>query len=518
MATRTVSKLVGVCLITTLMATGAALADVVPGADWTPEERHMVDGLRDFYRNQNMDLSQDQADAAVRSRRENAPVAAAKGIPPSEWTPKETQMIAQYRAAYQKQGMPFTDEQASLTVQSMRETIARLTGNMAVAQALASRSLPNMPAVDPRLFTAPQAMAQASTAASPSSLTEQQLAAEIAALPAKSGNLVVKQRREGFTINGQPVVDAEGRITLYAFDVVTGDVTFAVQTPNKLEIKYLRAGASATPITLAFAARTADGWSVQTVTGLNLSGNSISVIPCGLLVSRPGAAFRYDPGQGVKNIPVPEGYVLASIQRGNIGGTGFVLLERDIPPNDPQAGLLGTMRSMAGSVKALGANLGLNAKPDYALYNGDTNSMISLNIDMDGKDVTAMSGCHRQNLAINRCDSAQTFESLYEQSGGRNIHHYYWRAQWLNTPTGPIAVTLEAGNRDVFITDLASGKKVLAFHRALGIADMEVTQNPDGTVAIEAQLAFQHQSIPDAAAFLAQQSPVSPTVAANTAP
>ncbi len=507
-------KVVGAWVITGVSLSGVARADAVAATDWTPQELELVGSLRDVYHKQGMDLSQDQANAAVKQYREKSE-GAPKGIPASDWTPREISMISQYRAAYQKQGMPFTDEQAALTVQSMRDQMARLTGSIAVAQALSSHSIPVM------AMNAPPAMA--ATAPAPTMLAnpaidEQQIAARIAALPAKTGDLVVRQRREGFTINGQPVVDAEGRISMYSFDVVTGDVTFAVQTPNNLEIKYLRAGAPAAPLTIATAIRSGDGWSVQTVSGLRLSGNSVSVIPRGLLVARPGAAFRYDPGQGVKNIPVPDGYVLASIQRGNIGGTGFVLLERDTPPNDPQAGLLGSVRSIAGSVKALGANLGLNSKPDYALYNADTNTTLSLNIDSDGKEITAFSDCYRQNVAVNRCNSEQTFESLYDQAGRRNIHHYYWRAQWLNTPKGAIAVTLEAGNRDIFITDLTSGKKVLAFHRTLGIADMEVSQNPDGTVAIDAQLAFQHQNIPDAVAFLAQNAPVSVTVASTSSP
>jgi hypothetical protein len=476
--------------------------------DWTAQERQWVDNLRDLYRKQDMDLTQDQANAAVKAFREKAQTGQ-RGIPSSEWTPREASMVAQYRIAYQKQGLPFSDEQAALAVQSMRDQIARLTGSIAVAQALSSHNISVLPVEMPALRAdAPPATSTAVT------VSESQLAAQFAALPAKACDLQVRQRREGFTVNGQPVVDAEGPITMYAFDVVSGDVTFAVQAPRNLEIKFMRAGAAVPPRLIAIATRSGAGWSVQTVSGLSLSGSTLSMLPRGLLVARPGAAFRYDPGQGVKNIAVPEGFVLASIQRGNIGGTGYVLLERDTPPVDPQGGLFASVKAIGGSVKAIGANLGVNSKADYALYNAETGQTFPLNIDSDGKEVTTLSDCYRRSGIVNRCNSAETFESLYDELGRRNIHHYYWRAQWLNTPHGPIAITLEGGNRDAYITDLVTGKKVVAFHRALGIADMEVTQNPDGTVSIDAQLAFQHQSVPDAVAFLAQASAA--TVVAST--
>lgn len=98
-------------------------------------------------------------------------------------------------------------------------------------------------------------------------------------------------------------------------------------------------------------------------------------------------------------------------------------------------------------------------------------------------------------------------------NGGRNIQHYYWRAQWLNTPQGPIAVTMEDANKKIFITDLTTGRKVVAFHRTLGIADMDVNQDPNGTVSIKAQLAFSHESVDDAVGFLANASSVALTAA-----
>ena len=77
---------------------------------------------------------------------------------------------------------------------------------------------------------------------------------------------------------------------------------------------------------------------------------------------------------------------------------------------------------------------------------------------------------------------SNSFESLYTDIG-RNYGHYYWSVDWYMTPTGPIAVTMENGQKDVFIIDLKSSRKVNAFHRALGISSLDVTQSPTGVVA-----------------------------------
>jgi hypothetical protein len=479
-----------------------------PG-DWTPQERQFVDDMRAVYQKQGLDMTPEQAQGAVTRFRDQHPTAQ-RGIPESEWTSGEIKIVAQAREECRKRGMPFTDEQARLTVQTMRDQIARMTGQVAVMRAMTANNGAMMQAM--RAPEGAQSMSQSDPpAAAPAGTlgSEEQIATQIARFPAKTGGVSIRQRREGFTVNDQPVVDPEGRITMYGFDVITGDITFAVDTPSGTVVKFMRAGVSMPPVRIATAIRGNAGWSVQTAGGQAISGPTLSMMPKGILVSRAGAAFRYDPGQGVKSIAVPDGYVMAPIQRGNIGGTGFMLLEKE----DATGGGNSTAQ-MLSSFKALGSQLGLNAKADFALLNGDTGKLIPLNIDADGQTVTALSDCYQRsvNSMVSRCYSAQSFESLYSTNGTRNIQHYYWRAQWLNTPQGPIAVTMEDANKKIFITDLTTGKKVVAFHRTLGIADMDVNQDPNGTVSINAQLAFSHESVDDASGFLANAS--SGTIAA----
>jgi hypothetical protein len=472
-------------------------------SDWTPQERQFVDDMRAVYQKQGLDMTPEQAQGAVARFRDQHP-AAQRGVPESEWTPGEVKIVAQAREECRKRGMPFTDEQARITVQTMREQMAKMTGQVAVMRAMTANNGAMMQAMGAREGAQPMLQSDLPASASAGTLvSEEQIAAQIACFPPKTGGVSIRQRREGFTVNDQPVVDPEGRITMYGFDVITGDITFAVDTPSGTVVKFMRAGVSMPPVRIATASRGNAGWSVQTASGQAISGPTLSMMPKGILVSRAGAAFRYDPGQGVKSIAVPDGYVMAPIQRGNIGGTGFMLIEKE----DATGGGNSTAQLLS-SFKALGNQLGLNAKADFALLNGDTGKLIPLNIDADGQTVTALSDCYQRsaNSVVSRCYSAQSFESLYSTNGTRNIQHYYWRAQWLSTPQGPIAVTMEDANKEIFITDLTTGKKVVAFHRALGIADMDVNQDPNGTVSIKAQLAFSHESVDDAGGFLANAS------------
>ncbi|MDD5177046.1 MAG: hypothetical protein PHQ05_11560 [Sterolibacterium sp.] len=482
------------------MASSIAIAQGIGPIDWSLQERQFVDEMRALYEKQGMPLSDEQAQTAVKQLRDRQK-ASHKGIPSSEWTSQEIALVARYREVYGKQGLPFTDEQGALAVQSMREQMARFTGGMAAVQNLSSQRMP-MQATN---MQAPLPIASSIPIANNTPISEDQLAAQLARLPPKAGDLSLKQRREGFVVNGQPVVDAEGRITMYGYDVSTGDITYAVETPTNTVIKVMRAGSGMPAIVIATAIKGQTGWNVQTVTGQRLAGPALSMMPCGLLVARPGAAFRYEPGQGVRNIAIPDGYVLTPIQRGNVGATGYLLLEKE-----NANGGSNELSQLFSSVKALGAGLGMNKKEDYALYNIDTGATFPLNIEAEGRNVTVLSDCYRRkpNSLVNECYRAQSFESLYDKMGERNTWHYYWRVHWLKTPRGPIAITMENGSKDIFITDLGTRKKVSAFHRTLGINELDVIQKPDGAVQIDARLAFDRQTIPDAIAYLTSTSPV----------
>lgn len=126
-----------------------------------------------------------------------------------------------------------------------------------------------------------------------------------------------------------------------------------------------------------------------------------------------------------------------------------------------------------------------------------TGKLFQLNLTSDGKRVMKMSNCRKKNLVINECSTATSFESIYTPDGNPNMGHYYWRANWFNTPSGPIAMSMENGLKDLFITDLTTGKKVTGFSRTLGIQSFSTKQHGDGHVSLAASWAFNTHDIPD---------------------
>jgi hypothetical protein len=205
---------------------------------------------------------------------------AEEGIPRAEWTPQEQKMVQEMRNIYQKQKLPFTDEQASIAVKTMRDKIARMTGQIAAARAGAGM-MPSLGAA--ATANAPQQPPSQPTATS----SEADLGARYAEIPPKSGDAQIEGRSDGFIVNGRPFVDPEGPITDYAFDVVTGNIGYVVEGPAGHVLKVTRAGATTEPLKIASARETPSGWQVVTTTGKTMSGNRYSVIPTGVLVSRP---------------------------------------------------------------------------------------------------------------------------------------------------------------------------------------------------------------------------------------
>ncbi|WP_257977826.1 hypothetical protein [Burkholderia gladioli] len=402
----------------------------------------------------------------------------ADGVPPSQWTPKEQQLVQMMRSQYQQQGLPFTDEQAGVAVQNMRTQMAKFSSSiMGIRIGGATSAMPVVP-------VASAAPLGSSFTNATSATSEAQIGAQFAAFPTKNGPVDIEYRSDGFVVNGQVYVDPEGRISGCAYDVMTGDIGYAVSGPSSVEIKLARGGTSVEPLQIATATQMPDGsWQVVTTSGKTMNGTGFAVLPDGVLVSRGTVAFRYTPGKGISNITVPKGYVLAAFQHGNVGTTGYVLLEKNYANH--QAGQGG---DLMGDIRSLGSIVGIGKKEDYALLNTSTGQLYSFNVDVEGKH-----------------------GSLFTRDNGRNMQHYFWRIYWLDTPSGPIAVSLEDGQRHVYITDLNTGKKVVAFSRSLGVSDLSVKQANDGMVSLSVRLGFDRGNIADASAFLQENKDVKET-------
>ena len=487
MKTLNINKLL--LAIALLVPSVSSFAQGVPPEQWTATELQFVTNAKNLYQQQGINYTKEQATLAVQQMRQRQ-TGVTRGIPESEWSPQEKSFIEEMKRQYVANGMSYTTEQGQISVQSMRQQIAKLTGSIGAMKAFASGSVstsydpPRQQSVQPGFSTN-------------ADVTEEQVAREIASWRKLNAPLTIRGRRDGFDVNGRPVLDPEGVIFSYAYDVTTGAITYAVRASRGIKIKTIAGIPNAQPLVLASGNQGNSGWELQTATGQQLSGSTLSILSDGFLVGRSSSAFRYQAGKGVQSIAVPDGYSITPLQRGNVGATGFILLEKEgaTGGSDPLSGLF-------SSVKAIGSIVGVNKKEDYFLMNIANGKLYPLNIAADGKQVTLMSQCRRVNWAVSECQKAQSFESTYGTDGLKNNSHYYWLVNWTGSPTGPVAFTLEDGLAKLYITDLTTGRKALAFDRSFGIADWNIDQSGDGKVALKAKLAFEWKEIPDAVGFL----------------
>ena len=335
-------------------------------------------------------------------------------------------------------------------------------------------------------------------------LSEPALLAEVQAISASGGPYLIRRIKEGFSVNEQPFLDPEGAIQFYSADVLSGAITYVVRAPGGYIVKSTRAGAMSAGVPIAYGQQTQGGWDITTRTGQRLTGDGLTTLPKGFIVMRAGTAFRYTPGQGTRTIAAPKGWNIADLQRGDVDGTGFILVERDTSPQSTNQGA-----ELLTSFKTLGSAFGIGEQNDYALLNIASGALLPINLNLLGKEVTVLSGCKKKNAFVNKCSDSKSFESLYKpKDGGRNLTHYFWRVDWFNTPKGPIVVTQPTGGRNIRATDLQTGKTVQLLERTLGIGEWDAVQQPTGEVRIDARLGLSMEAVPDVFAALEAGSDV----------
>jgi hypothetical protein len=353
-------------------------------------------------------------------------------------------------------------------------------------------------------------------------MAEADLARSMAAWPPIAQRLTVERRRDGFIVNGQRVVDAEGRIVQYAYSSATGDITYVVETlPSQFVLKAMRFGNP--PIAIASGVRTNGVWSIETVSGQRLNGKRLVPTPRGFVLARENVLFRYEPGVGISNAAAPDDYDVAALQPGDIGGTSFVLLERRLESKEAQqsgglAGAIG-LGQVVAAARSIGSKVGLaESESDFALYSFVTGKLVPLRISLDDKRANFYKQCRQRNDFLRQCEQMESMDSVWEQNGSRNLDHYYWRVNWFATEHGPIAVTMEDGIRRIDVVALESDRRATVFERALGISGWDAEQTPDGRIRVSANLAFERAVNDDVAALLtASQTTKEPTSGAPLA-
>lgn len=400
----------------------------------------------------------------------------------------EDALIEKMRSGMAQRGQTMSPEQELSMRLKIRESAARMQnlggtgGPMVVPPAMPG----NVPMAAPAV-------------AQPPTRSTAELAQQIAALPAPQP-VQFEPRKDGFLINGQLMVDPEGKVGRAAVDPLTGDFAYLVQRMDGSQV-LKRGRGTAAPLTVGQVSARPGQWMVQTVDGQTLAGDGLVLSSQGALVLRAASAFEFRPGQPLRTIAIPAGWTPVPHQRGDVASTRTLLLEKDTSDQPAKDSLVGSVTGLWSLAKRV---VGAEEPNDYALFNLDSGMLTTLTLSLDGKHVTRYSDCRRQNAVVNRCNSASSYESLWNPDGSPNNFHYFWRAQWFNTPSGPVAVVHQGSTTEVRLFDLTTGKQVVAFRRPLGIARHSAELTPEGKLRVTAQLAFTTYVLEDARALLDQ--------------
>lgn len=314
-----------------------------------------------------------------------------------------------------------------------------------------------------------------------------------------------ERRRDGFSFNGQPMLDVQGTITAFGADNQTGNVTYAVQVaPGLALLKFRNVNSDLEPIVLGQISQQGDINTLQTVTGQSASGSAFIPTSRGAVLRREAGLVTYDIERALKATATPEGFLVTDFQNGDIAGTGFVLLEREQAPanaENPIASLISAGKNLKSAFN--------DTSVDYLLFNPQSGKTIPLNVSLRGKNILKMSGCKRQNALINKCAEAHTEESIWDTDGRPNSRHYFWAIRWMNTVHGPVAIVQENGSRKLSLINLANGNRHTLFETALGIPEWNIQQTASGSIRAEAVVKLRRQVIEDIGTVL-QGAPDAP--------
>ena len=322
-------------------------------------------------------------------------------------------------------------------------------------------------------------------------ISEETLAAKARELKLSEELVAFEDRKDGVVINGRPIVDMEGEIIDSGYNDLTGQFTYVVRTgTTSFAIRYGTSN-SLDRITIAKGHFERGTYRVNTVTGKTLSGKGVIPIADGFIVARDQAAFKYRIGSGVQSLATPESYHVAALQQGDIASTGYILLEKDKVKDNGDNPLTSLMNIANKAMDIVDRKI----KDDYMLVHIGSGKQTLVDVSLDSKTTAFLSNCRKKSTLINICDTARYKESLYDQNGLKNLGHYYWSIRWFNTESGPFMVARERGFKEISVTHLGTGQRLVAFQRTMGISHFDVSRNPDGSIALEANLGFSSERI-----------------------
>lgn len=330
----------------------------------------------------------------------------------------------------------------------------------------------------------------------PPTLSEEELLVKKTEVDASGGPAVFFRDKDGISINGVVFNDFEGAVANFGGDRLSGNFTYAIKNYDRtFTLKYAKAGSKKPPFTIATVQKSGASFNVITVSGKQIPGNTVIPTSDGFIVGREGSAFRYTIGdEHVKSITLPDNYHIAQHQNGDAASTGYLLLEKDDQTNG------NTVSGLFSTISAIGNTLGLHQVDHYVLINLDSNKLVPMDVNLEGKEVAKYSDCKQKNAVVRKCSDVKFEEALYDKLGIPNSSHYFWAINWVNTKSGPLAIYKTSTK--VKVIDINNEKVHILFSRALGVNTFQVIPNSDGSIAVQARLGFSSDRIDDIEEFI----------------
>ena len=352
------------------------------------------------------------------------------------------------RAAKQ-QGMKITPEQAERLAERQRQITGQL-GALGLMQ--------------PGAAVAPSA-----AAASANDMSEGRLGAIVqAARRTGTGVRLDGTDDQKLVIDGRRYVDPEGELANVAADADRNVVTYLVGRGDSRTVKFAVLTDMASTMPVGRITQTRDGFGFEGRTGVRIAGDKFITLADGIGMWRDDALFLYRYGNPVASHALPEGFYPAGLQRGDVGGTGVIMLRRD---QRGESGNAGAMRAAKSLLAMVGAG---RKSSDVALFDTRSGKMTPLPIENFGQD-----------------------EPLLDNIGQPSKSHYFWRANWMTLGQRRFAMHRAKGMQRLLVTDLDSGKSAEAFNRGLGITSWSFTPDGRGSGRLVANWMLKDHAIDD---------------------
>ena len=416
-------------------------------------------------------------------------VAQSNSAPP---TAEEQKMLVEARAMMKASGMPvLTAEQELEFLERSRQVRMGILANMqGLRQGIPGLQLPQAPqqAPESRVASAPPATAETGFAA-----TDGDLASQVRSRLVGGPPTLFEPRRDGFTLNGQPYLDAEGAIVDFAGDPLSGSVTYLVDLGNgQAAVKFHNANSTLPALRVGTLTGNDGKVSFRSVSGEQAGGDWAKPTSRGVVLLRGGSAVDFDLIEGVRTVALPPGFQVAQFQNGDLG-TGYVLVEFDDGALDNAQRLLKKGKSLFGMIT------GNEQSQDYGLMELRTGKVVPLNVSLSRNLVVEGTNCQAKNVLVNDCSGVRSYDAVYERDGRPNYSHYYWTIRWMNTAHGPVAVVGENGAREVNAIRLQEGDRYSVLKRGMGIQFFEVEPLPNGSLKVVGNWSFRKHPVEDIA-------------------